>query len=140
MPCSLAEIYRCFLGTYRLTLHCRRVSQTIKETASRAYSSIPEDEGIKFLRNVSKFLENHMASYPTSISTGTSDLHCIDLQDVRKVWNQWEFYLFIIYIICSICSPQHSTHFLSRVTMFVRILLNILGSTVAQQSVILCPR
>jgi hypothetical protein len=46
--------------------------------------------------------------------------------------------LFIIYIIRSICSPRHSTHFLSRFIMFVRILLNILGSTVAQQSVILC--
>jgi hypothetical protein len=57
--------------------------------------------------------------------------------DVRKVWNQWEFYLlFIVYIICSICSPRHSTHFLSRFTMFVVILLNIWESTVAQQSVI----
>jgi hypothetical protein len=45
--------------------------------------------------------------------------------------------LFIIYIICSICSPRHSPHFLSRFTMFVRILLNLLGSTVAHQSVIL---
>jgi hypothetical protein len=41
--------------------------------------------------------------------------------------------LFIIYIISSICSPRHSTHFLSRFTVFVRILLNILRSTVAQQ-------
>jgi hypothetical protein len=48
--------------------------------------------------------------------------------------------LFIIYIICSICSPQHSAHILSRFTMFVQILLNVLGSTVAQQSVILCLR
>jgi hypothetical protein len=50
--------------------------------------------------------------------------------------------LFIIYyyIICSICSPRHSTHFLSRFTMFVRISLNILGSTVAQQFVFLCLR
>jgi hypothetical protein len=48
--------------------------------------------------------------------------------------------LFIIYIICSICSPRHPTHFLIRFAMFVRILLNILGSTVAQQSVILCLR
>jgi hypothetical protein len=57
------------------------------------------------------------------------------LQCVRKVWNQWEFYLlFIIYIICSICSPRHCTHFLSRFTTFVRILLDIFGSTGAQQS------
>jgi hypothetical protein len=48
--------------------------------------------------------------------------------------------VFVIYIICSRCSPRHSTHFLSRFTMFVRILLHILGSTVAQQSVILCLR
>jgi hypothetical protein len=48
--------------------------------------------------------------------------------------------LFIIYVICSICSPWHSMHFLSRFTMFVWILLNILGWTVAQQSVILCLR
>jgi hypothetical protein len=33
-----------------------------------------------------------------------------------------------------------STHFLSCITMFVRILLNILRSTVAQESVILCLR
>jgi hypothetical protein len=60
---------------------------------------------------------------------------------VRKVWSQWEFYfLFIIYIICSICSPRYFTQFLSRFTMFVWILLNILGSTVAQKSVILCLR
>jgi hypothetical protein len=48
--------------------------------------------------------------------------------------------LFVIYIICSVCSPRHSTHFLSRFTMFVWILLNTLGSTVAQQSVIVCIR
>jgi hypothetical protein len=33
-----------------------------------------------------------------------------------------------------------TTHFLGRFTMFVRIFLNIFGSTVAQQSVILCLR
>jgi hypothetical protein len=48
--------------------------------------------------------------------------------------------LFIIYIICFICSPRHSSHFLSRFTMFVRVLLNILWSRVAQHSVILCLR
>jgi hypothetical protein len=65
----------------------------------------------------------------------------INIQGVRKVWNKWEFYLLvIIYIICSICSPRRSTRFLSRFTMFVPILLNILGSTVAQQSVNLCLR
>jgi hypothetical protein len=63
------------------------------------------------------------------------------LQNFRKFWNQWEFYLlFNIYIICSICSPRQSTHFLSRFTTLVRILLNILGLTVAQPSVIICLR
>jgi hypothetical protein len=58
-----------------------------------------------------------------------------------KVWNQWEFYLlFIIHMICSIRSPRHSMPFLSRFTMFVRILLNILRSTVPKQCVILCLR
>jgi hypothetical protein len=47
--------------------------------------------------------------------------------------------LFIIYIIFSICSPRRYA-FSQRFTVFVRILLNMLGSTVAQQSVILCLR
>jgi hypothetical protein len=49
-------------------------------------------------------------------------------------------FIIIIYMICSICSPRHSRHFVSPFIMVVRILLNILGSTVAQQSVILCLR
>jgi hypothetical protein len=58
------------------------------------------------------------------------------LQDVRKVWNQCEFYLlFIIYIIWSICSPRHYAFSQSLYHVCV-VLLNILGATVAQLSVI----
>jgi hypothetical protein len=60
------------------------------------------------------------------------------LQNVREVWNQWEFYL--LFTLYALYVHPDTTHFLSRFTIFVQILLNILGSTVAQQSAILCLR
>jgi hypothetical protein len=45
-------------------------------------------------------------------------------------------YYLLITLYALMFSLRHSTHFLSRFTMCVPILLNILGSTVAQQSVI----
>jgi hypothetical protein len=60
------------------------------------------------------------------------------MKDVRKVWNQEEFYF--RFIMCLTCSSRHSTRHLSRFIMLVRILLNTLSWTVAQQSVILCLR
>jgi hypothetical protein len=45
-------------------------------------------------------------------------------------------FIYYLHYMIYISSPQHSMHFLRRFTVFVRILLNILVSTVAQQSVI----
>jgi hypothetical protein len=63
---------------------------------------------------------------------------CNILQGVRKVWNQSQFYL--LFTLYALHVHPDTTHFLGHFTMFVWILLNILGSTVAQQPVILCLR
>jgi hypothetical protein len=44
--------------------------------------------------------------------------------------------VFKLFTLYALYVHPDTTHFLSRFTMFVRILRNILGSTVAQQSVV----
>jgi hypothetical protein len=64
--------------------------------------------------------------------------HFVRIQMSEKSRTNGNFIYYLLYMLCMFIPT--STHFLSRFPVFVRIWLNILGSTVAQQSVILCLR
>jgi hypothetical protein len=91
---------------------------------------ISEDRNLNiYCRKNSEFPKRYLSALTYSRNT----------TGVRKVWNKWEFYLlFTLYALYVLPDTIHI--FSAAVPCFARILLNILGSTVAQQSVILCLR
>jgi hypothetical protein len=139
---SRAVLVTCFpldscLASSILKMEATCSSETSVEFQRTTRHCIPEDRP----------LQNHRCENLRSFTE--ESLMCSATSPVRRFW--FPSYventgcstslepmgiLFIIYIICSICSPRHSTHSLSRFNIFLRILVNILGSTVAQQSVI----
>jgi hypothetical protein len=121
---------RCVAKDFCLVSWARAYCAVTKQRASPSVLHATLQKAAKSFKNITGATESTSIS-ETSLKTMIKSTEYPKSLELMGI-------LFIIYIICSICSSRHSTHSISRFTMFVQILLNILGSTIAQQYVILC--